>query len=126
MNILVCIKQVPVEDDIKVKVVMNTIDCGDGLTIMNPCDGNAVKAAVIMKEKNPEARIIVVCVGPNQARNAVKACFENVADKVYMISDCIPDWDDTSELNNIVNDVAKKLEKKEGKIDLIFCEGLTK
>ena len=72
MNILVCVKQVPDTTEIKIDPVKNTL-IRDGVpSILNPFDGYALEAAARIKDKDPDAKIVAVTMGPPQAVAVLK------------------------------------------------------
>ena len=82
MNILVCVKQVPDTTEIKIDPVKNTL-IRDGVpSILNPFDGYALEAAARIKDKNPDAKLVVVSMGPPQAVAVLKECLAIAADKI--------------------------------------------
>ncbi|KPK74555.1 MAG: hypothetical protein AMJ79_13785 [Phycisphaerae bacterium SM23_30] len=87
MNIYVCAKQVP---DTETK-----IELADGKTvdesavkkwIVNPYDEYAVEEAVQLKEKlGDDAQVIVVCLGPEKAAEAIRTTLAMGADRALHI-----------------------------------------
>ena len=121
MNILVCVKQVPDTTEIKIDPVKNTL-IRDGVpSILNPFDGYALEAAARIKDKDPGAKIVVVSMGPEQAKNALKECLAIAADKAYLVSGRAFGGSDTLATSYILSNAVDKLEELEGKFDLIFC-----
>ena len=67
MNILVCVKQVPDTNEIKIDPETNTL-VRDGVpSIVNTFDGYALEAAARVKDNNPDTKIVVLSMGPAQA-----------------------------------------------------------
>lgn len=122
MNILVCIKQVPDTTSIKIDPVRNTL-IRDGVpSIVNPFDGYALEAAARIKDKDPETKIVVMSMGPEQAKNALKECLAIAADKAYLVSGRKFGGSDTLATSFIISEAIKMVEEKEGcKFDAIFC-----
>jgi electron transfer flavoprotein alpha/beta subunit len=121
MNILVCVKQVPDTTEIKIDPVKNTL-IRDGVpSIVNPFDGYALEAAARIKDKNPDTKIVVVCMGPEQAKAALKECLAIAADQAYLVSGREFGGSDTLATSYILSETIKELEKREGKFDAIFC-----
>ena len=81
MKILVCVKQVPDTTEIKIDPVKNTLIREGVPSIVNPFDGYALEAAARIKDAHPDTEIIVVSMGPEQAKNALKECLAIAADK---------------------------------------------
>ncbi len=122
MNILVCIKQVPDTTQVKIDPVTNTL-IRDGVpAIVNPFDAYALEAAARIKDKNPDTRIVVLSMGPENAKVALKECLSIAADKAYLVSGRPFGGSDTLATSYILYSTVKKLEELEGaKFDAIFC-----
>lgn len=121
MNILVCVKQVPDTTIIKVDPVTNTL-IRDGVpAIVNPFDAFALEAAARIKDKNPDTKIVVASMGPENAKNALKECLAIAADKAYLVSGRAFGGSDTLATSYILSGAVKKIEEIEGKFDAIFC-----
>lgn len=121
MNILVCVKQVPDTTEIKIDPVTNTLIRKGVPSIVNPFDGYAVEAAARIRDKNPDTKIVVLSMGPDQAKAALKDCLAIAADKAYLVSDRAFGGSDTLATSYIISETIKKVEELEGKFDLIFC-----
>lgn len=121
MNILVCVKQVPDTTEIKIDPVTNTLIRKGVPSIVNPFDGYAVEAAARIKDKNSDTKIVVLSMGPEQAKAALRDCLAIAADKAYLVSDRAFGGSDTLATSYIISETIKKIEDLEGKFDLIFC-----
>ena len=121
MNILVCVKQVPDTTEIKIDPVKNTLIREGVPSIVNPFDGYALEAAARVKDKNPDTKIVVLSMGPEQAKAALKECLAIAADKAYLVSDRAFGGSDTLATSYIISESIKKVEELEGKFDAIFC-----
>ena len=121
MNILVCVKQVPDTTEIKIDPVKNTL-IRDGVpSILNPFDGYALEAVARVKDKNPDTKIVVLSMGPEQAKAVLKECLAIAADKAYLVSDRAFGGSDTLATSYIISQAVKKVESIEGHFDAIFC-----
>ena len=121
MNMLVCIKQVPDTTKIRIDPVKNTL-IRDGVpSIVNPFDAYALEAAARIKDKDPSAQIVLLSMGPEQAKNALKECLAVGGDKAYLVTDRSFGGSDTLATSYILTCAIKKLEETEGKFDVIFC-----
>ena len=121
MNILVCVKQVPDTTEIKINPETNTL-IRDGVpSIVNTFDAFALEAAARIKDKDPDTKIVVVSMGPEQAKAALKECLAIAADKAYLVSDRVFGGSDTLATSYILSNAIRKLEELEGKFDAIFC-----
>jgi len=121
MNILVCIKQVPDTTEIKIDPIKNTLIREGVPSIVNPFDSYALEAAARIKDKNLDTKIVVLSMGPEQAKSALKECLSVGGDKAYLVSDRAFGGSDTLATSYIISETIKKLEGMEGKFDAIFC-----
>lgn len=121
MNILVCVKQVPDTTEIKIDPVKNTLIREGVPSIVNPFDGYALEAAARVKDKNPGTKIVVISMGPEQAKTALKECLSIAADQAYLVSDRAFGGSDTLATSYILTNAILHLENIEGKFDAIFC-----
>lgn len=122
MNILVCVKQVPDTTEIKIDPETNTLIRQGVPSILNPFDGFAMEAAARIKDKDPETKIYVISMGPEQAKAVVKECISLGADKGYLVSGREFGGSDTLATSYILSESIKKLQKDEGiTFDMIFC-----
>lgn len=121
MNMLVCIKQVPDTTEIKINPETNTL-IRDGVpSIVNPFDAYALECAAKMKDANPGSKIVVVSMGPEQAKVALKECLSVGGDKAYLVSGREFGGSDTLATGYALAMATKKIEELEGKFDVIFC-----
>lgn len=88
---------------------------------MNPFDGYALEAAARIKDKAPETKIVVLSMGPEQAKAALKECLAIAADKAYLVSDRAFGGSDTLATSYIISESIRKVEELEGPFDAIFC-----
>lgn len=121
MNMLVCVKQVPDTTEIKIDPVTNTLIRAGVPSILNPFDGNALEIAARIKDAHPDSKIVVISMGPDQAKNALKECLAIAADKAYLVSDRAFGGSDTLATSYILSRAIKKVEELEGKFDIILC-----
>lgn len=119
MNILVCIKQVPDTKIIKVNPKTNTLDRSSAPAILNPYDAHAVEEAVRLK-KIHGGKVVVLSMGPPQAKEAIKKCVEIGADEGYLISDRRFAGADTLATSYALYKAIQKLMDEDG-IDLVLC-----
>ena len=121
MNMLVCVKQVPDTTEIKINPETNTL-IRDGVpSIVNPYDGYALETAARIKDENPDSKIVVLTMGPEQAKDALRECLSVGADKAYLVCDRAFAGSDTLATSYILSRAIAKVEELEGKFDIIFC-----
>ena len=120
MNILVCIKQVPDTTEIKIDPVKHTLIREGVPSIVNPFDACALEMAVRLKEKEG-GKVIVISMGPAQAKNALKECLAVGADQAFLVTDRAFGGSDTLATSYILSCAIKKVAELEGGFDAIFC-----
>jgi electron transfer flavoprotein beta subunit len=120
MNMLVCVKQVPDTTEIKIDPETNTLIRAGVPSIVNPFDGYALEMAARIKDAGG-GRIVVISMGPEQAKAALKECLSVGADKAYLVSDRAFGGSDTLATSYILSRAIAAVEDIEGKFDLILC-----
>jgi electron transfer flavoprotein beta subunit len=86
MNIVVCIKQVPDTNEVRIDPVTGTL-VRDGVpSIINPDDKNALEEALRLKEEEG-ANVTVITMGPPQAERALREALAMGADEVILLTD---------------------------------------
>jgi len=121
MNMLVCVKQVPDTTEIRIDPETNTLIRACVPSIVNPFDVYALEAAARLKDKLPGSKIVLLSMGPPQAKAALKECLAVGGDKAYLVSDRVFGGSDTLATSYILSRAIAKVEEIEGKLDLIFC-----
>ena len=122
MNILVCIKQVPDIEQIKIDSAKNVMIMDGVPDIVNQYDTYALETAVRIKDADPETKVIVVTMGTEKTKSALKNCLSTGANKAYMICDEALADSDTLATSYVLSAAAKAIETREGQpFDLILC-----
>ena len=116
MEILVCVKQVPDTEEIKVDPVTGSLIREGVPSILNPLDACALEAAVRFKELYGGA-VTVISMGPPQAEQALRQCVSVGADNAVLITDRAFKDSDTLATSYALSLTAKQL----GCFDVIFC-----
>lgn len=121
-NILVCAKQVPDTNVIKINPKTGTL-IRDGVpSILNNDDANALEEALRIKDKFDDVVVTVVSMGPPQAQDMLRECLAMGADEGILISDRAVGGSDTQATSNALVATIKKAEKEMGKsFDLVFA-----
>ena len=121
-NILVCAKQVPDTNVIKINPKTGTL-IRDGVpSILNNDDANALEEALRIKDKFDDVVVSVVSMGPPQAQDMLRECMAMGADEGILISDRAVGGSDTQATSNALVATIKKAEEKMGKkFDLVFA-----
>ena len=85
MKIVVCIKQVPDTNEVKLDPVTNTLLREGVPSIINHDDKSGIEAALRLKEKIG-GEVVAVCMGPAQADVALREALAMGCDKAVLIS----------------------------------------
>lgn len=86
LKILVCVKQVPDVDQMRMDPETGNLVRAGVPAILNPQDANAVAAAVSVK-KQYGAEITLITMGPPNAEAVLRECLAMGADKAVLITD---------------------------------------
>ncbi len=117
MRIIVCAKQVPDTNEVRIDPVKGTL-IRDGVpSILNPDDANALEAALTVKDANPGSTVSVISMGPPQAAYMLRECLAMGADDVYLLSSRAFGGADTCATSTTIAAGIRKL----GKFDIIFA-----
>ena len=121
MNILLCVKQVPDTTEIRIDPVKNVLIREGVPSVLNPFDSYALEAAARIKDRNPDARITVLSMGPMQAMAVLRECLSVAADSAFLVSGRSFGGSDTLATSYILSCAIRHLEETEGKFDAVFC-----
>ena len=119
MKYIVCVKQVP---DTSGKVAVKadgTMDRASMATIINPDDLNAVEAALSLKDANPDAKVVVVSMGPPPAAKMLRELLAMGADEAVLVSGREFGGSDTFATSQILAGAIHHMGIEED--DVIFC-----
>lgn len=116
-KIIVCAKQVPDTNVIKINPKTGTL-IRDGVpSILNHDDANALEEALKIKDVHPDTHITVITMGPPQASDLLFECIAMGADEGILVSDRAVGGSDTWATSNTLEAAINKV----GKFDLIFA-----
>lgn len=87
MKIIVCVKQVPDTNEVKIDPVKGTLIREGVPSILNPDDANALEAALKLKDEYGDTTVEVITMGPPQAKTMLRECLAMGADSAYLLSD---------------------------------------
>jgi len=116
-KIIVCAKQVPDTNEIKIDPVTKTLVREGVPSILNHDDANALEEALRIKDQYPDTTITVITMGPPQATDMLKECLAMGADDAVLASDRALGGSDTWATSNALAGVIRKL----GDFDLLFA-----
>lgn len=116
LKILVCVKQVPDVDLMKMDPETGTLIRAGVPTILNPLDANALSAAMWVKEQYG-GEITLITMGPPMAEQVLRECLAVGADRAVLVSDRAFGNADTLATSYSIVSAANCVDK----FDLIFC-----
>lgn len=117
MNILVCAKQVPNTNEVKIDPVKGTLIREGVESILNPDDANALEEALRLKDQHEDVKVTVLSMGPPQADDMLRECLAMGADEAVLVSDRAFGGADTWATSNTISAAIKKA----GSFDIIFA-----
>lgn len=116
LKILVCVKQVPDVEQLKMDPETGTLVRAGVPTILNPLDENALAAAISVKEQYG-GEITAITMGPPMAEEVLRGCIAVGADRAVLVSDRAFGNADTLATSYSIVSAANCVDK----FDLIFC-----
>jgi len=116
LKILVCVKQVPDVDMMKMDPDTGTLIRSGVPAILNPLDANALSAAISVKEKYG-GEITLITMGPPKAEEVLRECLAMGADRALLLTDRAFGNADTLATSYSIVSAANCLDR----FDLIFC-----
>ena len=117
MKIIVCVKQVPDTNEVRIDPEKGTLIREGVPSILNPDDANALEEALRIKDKDPETHVTVLTMGPPQAKDMLTDCLAMGADEAILLSDRALGGSDTWATSNAIAAGIRKI----GEYDLIFA-----
>lgn len=117
MKVIVCIKQVPDTNEVRLDPKTGTLIREGVPSIINPDDKNALEEALKLKDKYKDVEIIVLTMGPPQADVALREALAMGADHAILVSDRAFAGADTWATSLTLAAAIRKI----GDYDLIFC-----
>ncbi len=121
LNILVCVKQVPDTNQIKIDPVKHTLIREGVPAIVNTFDTYALETALRLREQQG-GRVTVISMGLPAAKEALRECLAAGADEAYLITDRVFGGSDTLATSKIISTAIKVLEEKNNRaFDIILC-----
>lgn len=86
MKIIVCVKQVPDTNEVRMDPKTGTLIREGVPSIINPDDRNALEEALRLKDENG-AEVVVLTMGPAQADTALREALAMGADRAILLCD---------------------------------------
>ena len=119
LNIIVCIKQVPDTNDMRIDPKTNNLIREGVPAVVNPTDLNAIEEALRFKDSFG-ANVSVLTMGPPQAEQSLREAIAMGADQGYLLTDRAFGGADTLATSYALWKAVQKIEEQNGKSDFIF------
>jgi len=117
MKIIVCVKQVPNTNEIKINPETGTLIREGVPSILNHDDANAMELALSIKDDDPATEVTVLSMGPPQAKAMLQECLAMGADRAILLSDRALGGSDTWATSNAIAAGIRKI----GDFDLVLA-----
>jgi len=118
VHFVVCLKQVPDTSEVRIDPITNTLMREGVPSIINPYDMHGLEEAIHLKEKLG-GKVTIVCMGPPQAKEALKKAMSFGADRAVLLSDRAFGGSDSLATAYILSSAIQKIHETEP-IDLVF------
>lgn len=109
LNIIVCIKQVPDTNEVKLDPITGTLIREGVPSIINPDDKAGLETALRIKDEHG-AKVTVISMGPQQADLALREALAMGADEAILVTDRAFGGADTWATSSTLASAIKKLE----------------
>lgn len=116
MNVIVCIKQVPVSGTVSIDPRTGTLKRENVPGVINPEDLCALEEALLLKQKHG-SRVTALSMGPPQAEGALREALAMGADRAVLLCDRAFAGSDTLVTSYVLAQAIRKL----GGFALILC-----
>lgn len=112
MNILVCVKQVPLASEVKFDPVTHTM-CRDNVpAVLNPADALALEAALTLRNQSAgDTGVTLLCMGAEPAKRILKKGLSVGADRAFLVSGRFAAGSDTLATSYILSRAVKYIEE---------------
>lgn len=117
MKIVVCVKQVPDTNEVKIDPVKGTLIREGVPAILNPDDANALEEALKLKDKYEDVKVTVITMGIPSSSYMLRECLAMGADEAILVTDRAFAGADTWATSNALASALRKV----GDYDLIFA-----
>jgi len=117
MKIIVCIKQVPNSQLIKIDPERGTLIREGVPSIINPVDKNALEEALRIRDRFPGSSTTVISMGPPQAASALREAMALGIDEAILLSDPAFAGSDTQATALVLASAIRKI----AAYDIVIC-----
>ena len=114
MNILICVKQVPNTEELKVDASAKSSNLETIPKILSTFDQCALETALMLKDNDADVKVYIVTIGSDKAKDVLKSCLSVGADKAYHVNDAAFEDIDSLAASFVLSLAVKEIEKREG------------
>jgi electron transfer flavoprotein beta subunit len=115
MKFIICVKQVPETNDLKIDPNTNQVSKQGVSTIINPFDQFILEEAIKIRKEEDE--VIAISIGDLETKSTLMRCLALGADKAFLLNDDAFNGSDTFATANILAATIRKI----GDYSIIFC-----
>lgn len=119
MHFLICLKQVPDTSEVRIDPETNTLMREGVPSIINPYDAHALEEAIRLKESFG-GKVTIICMGPPQAKEALKKAMSFGADRAILLSDRSFAGSDSLATAYILTVAIQKINETDP-VDIVLC-----
>jgi len=119
VHYLICLKQVPDTSEVRIDPQTNTLMREGVPSIINPYDAHALEEAIRLKESFG-GKVTIICMGPPQAKEALKKAMSFGADRAILLSDRAFAGSDSLATAYILTVAIQKISETDP-VDIVFC-----
>jgi electron transfer flavoprotein beta subunit len=116
LKIVICVKQVPDTDEIKIDKENETVEIGNVKKIINRDDLNALEEALKIKDLYNDTHITVITMGSPEAKDMLLECLALGADEAVLVTDKTLEDSDSLVTSSVLAAAINKI----GNFDLIL------
>jgi len=119
VHYLICLKQVPDTSEVRIDPETNTLMREGVPSIINPYDAHALEEAIRLKESFG-GKVTIICMGPPQAKEALKKAMSFGADRAILLSDRSFAGSDSLATAYILTVAIQKISETDP-VDIVLC-----
>lgn len=117
MRVVVCVKHVPDTNEPKRFEADLTLQRAGVQSVINPMDEYALEVALKWKDADPSLELVVLTMGPEDAKGTIKKCLAKGADRAVLVCDAAVEGSDALATAKVLAAAIKKI----GDVDAVLC-----
>ena len=117
MRIVICVKHVPDTNEPKRLESDLTLLRTGVQSVINPMDEYALEVALKWKDADPSLELVILTMGPEDARGIIKKCLAKGADRAVLVSDAALAGSDALATARVLAAAIRKI----GDVDAVLC-----